>query len=65
MAVIGQDMRGQDAGGPRLVLQLVDQRIGRRAVVVAARIPLLRSDHGAHEMFDPVRDLFSAFGRHG
>jgi hypothetical protein len=63
VAAIGQDMRRQHAHRARLLLEFVDQRIGR-PVAVAARILLIGDHNVANERFDPCGDFRRAFRHH-
>jgi hypothetical protein len=51
MPAIGQDMWGQYACRAGFLFQLCDQIIGRRAMMVAARIAFIRRNNCADEFF--------------
>ncbi|MCY1172074.1 hypothetical protein D9M73_122030 [compost metagenome] len=64
MAAIGQDMRGQHACRAGVCAHFVHQRIGRRAVMVAARIGFIGNDAVAHKGFDAGGDCLGTLGWH-
>ncbi len=65
MAAVVKDVRRQHAGGARMVAHLHHELVGRRAMMVAARVLLIRNDRFADEIFDlrgngkrPIRYAF-------
>ncbi len=64
MVAVGQDMRGEHARRARQAAHFHDQFVGRRAMMVSARITLIGDDLVADERLYPVGDGGGA-GRSG
>src|SRR6516164_10932291 len=57
MGAVRQNMRREHAGGTRLISQFENELICRRAVMIPARVRLIRDHDLAHEGFDISRNL--------
>ena len=62
VAAVVQNMRGQHPGSPRALAHLHHQFVGRRAMMVAARVAFIGNDLFADESLDPVGDGTGAVG---
>ncbi len=56
MAAVVEDMRCQNPGGAGMLAHFHHQLVGRRAVMVAARVAFVRNHDFADECFDLVGD---------